>query len=145
MRPTIEQETPHELMRLFPIGSELVLQAKLGDTWENQWRLCAHSPVDADYEVANWFTATHPASLFVNNMIVARPGPRGVRHTFLNGRVNTRLPDGTVDRRELADDASIADALLTTFGLALRAEDIRSALDVLARTGRRGAVPQSFT
>jgi N-hydroxyarylamine O-acetyltransferase len=144
MRPAIEQETPHELMRLLPIGSDLVLQARLGDTWENQWRLCAHSPIDADYEVANWFTATNPASIFVSNMIAARPGPHGVRHTFLNGRVSTRLPDGTVDRRELTDDASIADALLVTFGLALPAEDIRSALAVLARAGRRGAVPQFF-
>ena len=144
MRPTIEQETPHERMRLQPVGSELVLQANVRGNWESQWRLCAHAPIDADYDVANWFTATHPASLFVNNMIAARPGPRGERHTFLNGCVALHRPDGTVDRQALADEASIADALLVRFGLALRAEDLRGALDVLARTGRRGAVPQFF-
>jgi len=144
MRPTFEQETPHELMRLQPVGSELVLQAKIGDDWESQWRLCSHVPVDPDYEVANWFTATHPQSVFVNNMIVARPGPRGERHTFLNGRVTLYRADGTAERHQLADDASIADALRVRFGLALRAEDLRSALEVLARNGRRGAEHPAF-
>jgi N-hydroxyarylamine O-acetyltransferase len=145
MQPMIEQQTPHELMRLLPVGSELVLQVKLGDTWDNLWRLCSHATVDADYDVANWFTATHPASVFVNNMIAARPGPDGTLHTFLNGRVNLRLPDGTVKRQELNDDASIADVLVGTFGLALPAEDIRSALKMLADNGRRGAAHQFFS
>lgn len=144
MQPTVEQQTPHEPMRLLPVGPELVLQVKLGDAWDNLWRLCSHATVDADYDVANWFTATHPDSLFVNNMIVARPGPDGTRHTFLNGRVNLRLPDGTVKRQDLDDDASIADVLLGTFGLPLAAGDIRSALNKLAHNGRRGAAHQFF-
>lgn len=78
-------------------------------------------------------------------MIAARPGPRATRHTFLNGRVNLRLQDGTVERQELVDDASVTDVLVGTFGLALPAEDIRSALEVLARTGRRGAADQFFS
>lgn len=49
-------------MRLLPVGTELVLQTKLGNTWDNLWRLCSHPVVDADYDVANWFTATHPAA-----------------------------------------------------------------------------------
>jgi N-hydroxyarylamine O-acetyltransferase len=145
MQPSIEQQTPHEPMRLLPVGTELVLQVRLGDTWENLWRLCSHATVDADYEVANWFTATHPASVFVSNMIAARPGPDGSRHTFLNGRVSLRLPDGTVKRQELDDDASIADALAGTFGLALPAEDIRSALKMLAHHGRHGAAHPFFS
>jgi len=83
--------------------------------------------------------------VFVNNMIVARPGPDGARHTFLNGRVNLRLPDGTVKRQELNDEASIADVLFGTFGLALSIEDIRSGLNVLAHNGRRGAEHQAFS
>jgi N-hydroxyarylamine O-acetyltransferase len=145
MRPHIVQDTPHEPMRLLPVGSELVLQVKLGDTWDNLWRLCSHATVDADYEVANWFTATHPASVFVNNMIVARPGPDATRHTFLNGRVNLRLPDGTVKRQDLNDEASVADVLVATFGLGLSIEDIRTGLNVLARNGRRGAEHQAFS
>lgn len=146
LRPDIEQATPHEPMRLLPVNSELVLQARLGSDWENLWRLCTHEVLDVDYDVANWFTATHPSSLFVNNMIVARPGPDGTRCTFLNGRVNIRRPDGTVERRDLAGDAdAIAETFVRTFGLAVPIQDIRSGLAVLARLGRTGASHQFFT
>jgi N-hydroxyarylamine O-acetyltransferase len=145
MQPGIEQQTPYEPMRLLPVGPELVLQVRLGDIWDNLWRLCSHPTVDADYDVANWFTATHPASVFVNNMIAARPGPGGARHTFLNGRVTLRLPDGTVQRQQLDDEAGITDVLAGTFGLALPEEDIRSALTMLAEKGRRGAAHPFFS
>jgi N-hydroxyarylamine O-acetyltransferase len=144
MVPDIEQETPHGLVRLLPVGSELVLQARLGDGWANLWRMCSHVPLDADYETANWFTATYPNSLFLTNMIAARPGPDGIRHTFLNGRLSLRVPDGTVERKELEDDVSIVEALAGTFGLALPMEDIRAALNVLARLNRRGAAHSFF-
>jgi N-hydroxyarylamine O-acetyltransferase len=144
MVPNIEQETPHGLVRLLPVGSELVLQARLSDGWANLWRMCSHVPLDADYETANWFTATYPNSLFVTNMIAARPGAGGVRHTFLNGRLTLRRPDGTAERQELDDEAGVADALAGTFGLALPMEDIRAALATLARLNRRGAAHPFF-
>ncbi len=145
MVPAIEQQTPHEPMRLLSVGSELVLQAKLGDTWENLYRLCSHAVVDADYVVANWFTATSPESIFVSNMIAARPGLGGARLTFLNGRVSHRHPDGTVEQQELEDDARIFHALVGTFGLEVSLEDTRSALAVLARSGRRGTTHPVFS
>jgi N-hydroxyarylamine O-acetyltransferase len=149
MRPEIEQITPHEMMRLLPVvkdvdASDLVLQARLGHAWENLWRLCSHAAVDADFEVANWFTATNPNSLFRTNMIAARPGPDGTRHTFLNGRVTVRRPDGSAEREDLIEDGAIADVLATTFGLTLASDDIRAALRELAGTGRRGAPHQFF-
>jgi N-hydroxyarylamine O-acetyltransferase len=145
MKPDIEQETPHGVVRLLPVGSELALQARLGDGWGNLWRMCSHVPLDADYVTANWFTATYPDSLFLNNMIAARPGPGGIRYTFLNGRLNIRSPDGTVERRDLTDAESIVDVLAGTFGLVLPAENIRAALDTLGRLGRRGAAHQFFS
>ncbi|HYZ63848.1 MAG TPA: arylamine N-acetyltransferase [Acetobacteraceae bacterium] len=145
LQPDLEQETPHETMRLLPVGSELVLQAKLGDDWENLWRLSWQPVLDVDYEVSNWFTATHPASVFVSSMIAARPGPNGIRHTFLNGRLSLRRPDGTVERQDLTDEASIAAALSGTFGLAVPMEDVRSGLALLARTGQHGASHVAFS
>lgn len=126
------------------LTSELVLQARLSDGWANLWRMCSHVPLDADYETANWFTATYPNSLFVTNMIAARPGAGGVRHTFLNGRLTLRRPDGTAERQELDDEAGVADALAGTFGLALPMEDIRAALATLARLNRRRAAHPFF-
>ena len=43
LSPMVEQETPHETMRLLPMGEELVLQAKLGDRWEHIYRIVTHT------------------------------------------------------------------------------------------------------
>lgn len=99
VRPNVEQTTPHETMRLVSAGEELTLQAKLGEHWENIYRLLPQFRLETDYEIANWFTATHPNSLFVNNRIAARPSPGGVRNTLFNGRLTVRCPPDQVTRR----------------------------------------------
>jgi N-hydroxyarylamine O-acetyltransferase len=137
MRPRDEQVTPHELMRLWPVGEELTLQAKLGQEWQSIYRLSPHPTLPVDYEVANWFTATHSASPFVSNLIVARPGPNGTRNTLFNGRVSIRGRDGKAERRIL-DDAAFPAALRETFGLDLPQADLAKALEVLDRKGTRG-------
>jgi N-hydroxyarylamine O-acetyltransferase len=141
----IEQDTPHGVLRLLPVGTELVLQAKLGETWENLWRLCSHLPLDVDYDVSNWFTATYPSGLFLNNMIAARPGPDGMRYTFFNGRLNVRFPDGTVERQDLLTEESIFEAVSQTFGLTLPMDDIRAALRKLSDLGRHGVEHPLFS
>lgn len=143
-QPLVEQATPHGTMRLLPVGEELVLQAKLGEAWENLWRLCAHLPVDADYEVGNWFTATHPDSPFVSNLVAARPAADGVRHTFANGRLGTRWADGRVVHRMLGTEDEMRAALDRFFGLAVSPAELRAMLDVLERNGRRGAEHRAF-
>lgn len=144
LRPNVEQQTPHETMRLFPVGEELTLQAKLGDDWENIYRLSPHPRLDADYEVANWFTATHPNSPFVSNLIAARAGPGGTRYTFFNGRLSVRRPPNQVERRMLDDEAEYKAVLAGTFGLNLSGADLSAALETLDRKGTRGATHPFF-
>ncbi len=144
LRAGIEQKTPHEVMRLVAAGQELTLQAKLGDGWENIYRVSPHAPLDIDYTVGNWFTATHPASPFVSNMIVARPGPDGVRNTLFNGRLTVRRPPVSVARTMLDDPVTIAATLTEIFGLTLPAADLTAALETLDRKGTRGAAHPSF-
>ncbi|MBW4090981.1 MAG: arylamine N-acetyltransferase [Proteobacteria bacterium] len=143
-QPLVEQATPHGTMRLLPVGEELVLQAKLGEAWENLWRLCAHLPVDADYEVGNWFTATHPDSPFVSNLVAARPAADGVRYTFANGRLGTRWADGRVVHRMLGTEDEMRAALDQFFGLAVSPAELRAMLDVLERNGQRGVEHRAF-
>jgi N-hydroxyarylamine O-acetyltransferase len=144
MRPNVEQTTPHETMRLVPAGEELTLQAKLGEDWENIYRLLPQSRLDTDYEIANWFAATHPSSLFVNNLIAARPGPGGVRNTLFNGRLTVRRPPGQVTRRMLEGAAEYGEALADTFGLVLSGAELSAALEALDRKGTLGAVHPFF-
>ena len=53
------RRTSHALHRH---GRELVLQSKLGDRWEHIYRVVLLPRVDAEYDICNWFTASHPRS-----------------------------------------------------------------------------------
>src|SRR5215470_8104035 len=82
LAPDLEQETPHEVMRFIRMGDELTLQSKLGERWEHIYRVVFLARVDAEYEICNWFTGTHPDSPYRNNIIAARPGPNRTRLTL---------------------------------------------------------------
>jgi N-hydroxyarylamine O-acetyltransferase len=155
-RPMEEQRTPHDVMRLFPVGDELTLQARIGQArigqarigqaeiepdgdWQSIYRLSPHPRLPVDFEVANWFTATHPASPFVSHLIVARPGRDATRHTLFNGRVTVRGPEGRVERFTLDREAEFPEALKDRFGVTLNGGDLAEALAILDRKGTRDA------
>lgn len=140
-----EQATPHETMRLLPLGHELVLQARLGDAWEHRYRVALVPQLDADYEVANWFTATHPDSVLANNFVVTRPGPDRTRLTLVNERLTIRRATGETDRRQLSGAGEIRAALADLFGLMLSEPEISAVLQAMERKGRPGTAHPFFT
>lgn len=139
----LEQDTPHEVMRFIPMGDELTLQSKLGDHWEHIYRVVRLPRVDAEYEICNWFTASHPDSPYRANLIAARPGPNRTRLTLFNARLNTRHADGKVERRILDGAAEYREVLANTFGLTLSDAELATALDTVAKKGAQGA-PHPF-
>src|SRR6195256_5938515 len=139
----LEQDTPHEVMRFTRMGDELTLQSKLGDRWEHIYRVVLLPRIDAEYEICNWFTASHPDSPHRANLIAARPGPGRTRITLFNARLNVRHANGEVERRTLADRNEYRDVLADTFGLVLSDDDLAVALDTVARKGAQGA-PHPF-
>jgi N-hydroxyarylamine O-acetyltransferase len=136
--PDMEQVTPHETMRFIAMGDELTLQSRLGDRWEHIYRVVSLPRFDAEYEICNWFTASHPESPYRSNLIAARPGPNRSRVTMFNARLNIRNATGGIERRELRDPAEYRDVLTKTFGLALSDSDLVQALDIVERKGTRG-------
>jgi N-hydroxyarylamine O-acetyltransferase len=138
LSPNIEQDTPHEPMRFIEMGEELVLQSKLGDRWEHIYRVVPLPRVDAEYEICNWFTASHPDSPYRSNLIAARPGPNRTRITMFNARVNVRHPNGEVERRTLQDTAEYREVLSDVFGVSLSDADLHAALATVERKGTRG-------
>jgi N-hydroxyarylamine O-acetyltransferase len=139
LRPLVEQATPHETMRFLLMGEELVLQARLGDRWEHIYRVVPLPRVDAEYEIANWYTATHPASAFTNNLIAARPGVDGTRLTLFNDRLTIRHPTGAAERRSLQDTGDYRAVLADVFGLELSKAKVDAILDAIERKGARGS------
>jgi N-hydroxyarylamine O-acetyltransferase len=69
-----------------------------------------------DFEVANWFTSTHPQSRFRQNVLVARAaGDR--RLTLFNREFTVRQRDGRAEKRLLATPDEFVAVLGTEFGL----------------------------
>lgn len=126
------QPTGHETFRLVPAGTELQLEAELGGHWAPVYRLLPAPQLDADYELANWYTATHPESHFRHRLIVTRTTPQA-RHILLGARLTVRSPDGATERRFLDAD-EIERELAERFGLPVDSDwrqiIERAALDV---------------
>jgi N-hydroxyarylamine O-acetyltransferase len=138
LAPMVEQETPHEPMRFLPMGDELTLQCQLGERWEHIYRVVSLPRFDAEYEMANWFTGTHPQSPYLNNLIAARPGPDRTRLTLFNARFNVRYPNGEVARRMLEGEADFRRVLTEDFGLHLSDEELKTALAHVEQRGTPG-------
>ena len=125
-------------MRFIAMGEELTLQSRLADRWEHIYRVVLLPRFDAEYEICNWFTGTHPESPYLNNLIAARPGPDRTRLTLFNGRFNVRHASGRVDRRMLDGEAEFRRVLEGDFGIALSDEELAMALANVEQRGTKG-------
>jgi len=143
LKPHVEQETPHEVMRFIDIGGELTLQARLKHGWAHVYRVIPYPRYDAEYEITNWFTATHPSAPYLGNIIVAKPGPERTRVTMYNGRVTIRDADGRADKRWLSRDSDYYDVLRAEFGLNMSDQDIEQCIAVMKAKGT-GDAPHPF-
>lgn len=112
----VEQPTPHEIFRLVRHGAGLEQQARLGDEWAATYRFNLEPAHDVDYEVGNWFCATHPQSLFVGALMVARATPEG-RLTLADNDLAVRGLDGVSTRRRLRSGAEMTQVLSDLFGI----------------------------
>ena len=83
-------------------GDVFELQLKFSDRWEALYRFTLEPQTRIDFEVANWFTSTHPRSLFTQNLIVCRVvGTKRVN--LFNIDLSVREADERVERRILAN------------------------------------------
>jgi N-hydroxyarylamine O-acetyltransferase len=143
LEPDVEQDTPHEVMRFIRMGDELTLQSRIGDGWEHIYRVVFLPRVDAEYEMCNWSTATHPKSIHRCNLIVARPGPGRTRITLFNAHLIVRHASGEMQRRMLAGLAEYREVLRDTFGLDFSDAELVQMLEKVERRGSQGT-PHPF-
>jgi N-hydroxyarylamine O-acetyltransferase len=118
-----DQETPHGTYRLRVHGSGYELDMRLPDRWATLYRFARDAQSLRDYEVFNWYTATHPSSWFVNNLVAARV-VGDARLNLLNDEVTLQLPGGPRQRRVLAGAAEAHDVLIREFGIRIGLPEI---------------------
>ncbi len=109
------QPTGHETFRVRPEGGSLVVEAERGGDWLALYEILSEPQLSIDYELANWFTATHPNSPFRRNLMVTRVTPPA-RYALLDNRYTVRKPSGETEQRQL-DAAQLEKALAEIFGL----------------------------
>jgi N-hydroxyarylamine O-acetyltransferase len=86
------------------------------ESWSDVYRFTLEPHIAVDYELANWFTSTHPASRFRQNLIVARSG-RDRHTTLMNRELTVRHHDGRVDKRAIATPQELLAVLAEGFDL----------------------------
>jgi N-hydroxyarylamine O-acetyltransferase len=125
----LEQTTPHEPGQITKLGEDFVVNVKMSDKWVPLYRFDLQEQFLSDFELMNWYTSTHPKSLFVNNLMVARPDDH-CRHSLRNNAVTTHHSDGATQRRTLESAAELRETLEDVFHLKLpRTEELDVVLD----------------
>lgn len=101
--------------RIVAEGAGYVLQSIRPEGWLDLYRFTLERQHPVDYQMANWYTATHPKSVFRGMLRVQLPGTE--TRLML---VNRTLTETTVsESREtaIADDAGLLRVLEERFGL----------------------------
>jgi N-hydroxyarylamine O-acetyltransferase len=101
--------------RLMEEAPGYVLQTWRGDGWVDLYSFTMEGQDAVDYEMANYYTSTHPDSFFRKQVMVHLPGPE-VRVTLVGRRLIERRAEGASEVL-LADDAAVLEVLAARFGM----------------------------
>lgn len=92
-----------------------VLQSRRGGGWLDLYAFTLEPQLAVDYEMANYYTSTHPDSAFTRILTVQLPTPRA-RH-ILRNRELIIDDGGRLSRRLIDSDEALLEVLAETFGL----------------------------
>ncbi|MES2627106.1 MAG: arylamine N-acetyltransferase [Pseudomonadota bacterium] len=108
------QATSHEAFRIQQKEQDYSLSVQLNDVWQDMFTFTLDSQTQPDYEMANWFVATHPQSRFVNNLIAARVDTDG-RHALQNQHYTRYYLNKPHEKTELLSPGAILSTLHDQF------------------------------
>jgi N-hydroxyarylamine O-acetyltransferase len=115
----IEQPTPHETYRFINTDDDqFEMQVEIGAEWMGLYRFDLQKQLPVDYEVPNWYTSTHPSSLFVTNLMAARVDT-GCRHTLLDNSYALRAPNAPGQKTILNTVGEMREILADVFQIRL--------------------------
>jgi N-hydroxyarylamine O-acetyltransferase len=112
------QASPVSQLRFTKTNNVFTLESKLPDGWSPIYRFKLEPHLPADYEPLNWFTATHPMSIFRHNLLMERLTPAS-RASLLNDRLTLRAVGQSPEVRRIASVAEFDRVLTDVFGLRL--------------------------
>jgi N-hydroxyarylamine O-acetyltransferase len=96
-------------------GPYFVLQAGRPEGWLDLYSFTLEAQYPVDYQVANWYTSTHPKSMFRNTLLAQMPAPE-VRRMLWNRKWIETTAGGTTERI-LESEEELMEVLRGAFGL----------------------------
>jgi len=114
----VQASAASQLRLTKPSDAFFTLESKLPEGWSPIYRFALEPQLPADYEPLNWFTATHPASIFRHNLLMERLTPT-LRANLLNDRLTLRAVGRAPEVRRIAEAAEFGQLLTELFGLRL--------------------------
>lgn len=128
-RQTLQDGQVYRLIPSFSFG--IMLQHEKGEQWHDLYSFDMENVCPADIDYGNYFTSTHPSSLFTFARVAVRHTEQGYISLF--NQTLKMVTDGTERVVEIAEGQFYLNALEHYFGINLDAEydDLRplSALD----------------
>ena len=100
--------------RVIEVGGAQLLQSRRGDIWQDLYAFTHEPQLAVDYEIANHYTSTHPASRFTQVLTVQRLST-DVRWTLRNRDLTEDRGAGIVTR--VIDDDELLGVLAQKFDL----------------------------
>ncbi len=116
--PLCPQETTRQFVwtyRIIDEAGQRVLQSLRNEAWVDLYAFTLEPQVLADYEMANYYTSTHPDSRLAQTLTVQR-STATERTTLINRELIVDRGD-TVTSRIIPDDETLLNVLVEKFGL----------------------------
>ena len=116
------QSTRHEPYRIARATDEYRLEAFLRDSWHPLYTFSRETVPQIDLQVGSWYVSTHPESIFVVGMTVARVTD-DARWNLRGRNLSVHHRDGTSTRTRFESAAEVIEVLDRRFGIDVTALD----------------------
>jgi len=115
-------EFPFRLQAPTQAGGHYALETRNGDGgWATVYHFELQTQHWVDYIARNWYTSTHPDSVF-RQMLMAARTEGTTRLTLGNGNFNRRYADGRVEQQRITSAVELVEVLRNEFHLNLAPE-----------------------
>ncbi|MBR9778090.1 MAG: arylamine N-acetyltransferase [Cytophagales bacterium] len=114
------QDTGHNQYRISLVSGFYYLEILIKGTWRLMHRFGLEHQMLADYEVVSWYLCTHPQSLFIKDLMVAKSFSDG-RYALHNNQFTVHRKEGKSIKKKLHTVEEIIEILKDKFAINLPA------------------------
>ncbi|GAB2988082.1 arylamine N-acetyltransferase [Cyclobacterium sediminis] len=112
------QDTGYNQYRISLVSGFYYLEILIKDSWRLMHRFGLEHQMLADYEVVSWYLCTHPQSLFIKDLMVAKSFSEG-RYALHNNQFTVHKKEGESVKQKLQSVKEIIDILEDKFAIKL--------------------------